>query len=204
MNRHEYLEDLEKCLASLGDDERESALSYYREYFDEAGEGSEEAVIEKLGAPYQVAGRILEEAGIRERARLREKRAMRPATIALWICASPILIPLAAAGVAIFVALMCVLFSLILVAGILLMVPWIVFIALAAAAIVLGFAAGQLLFLDMATCVYFSGIAMASLGLSLIIYGAFRKSFTAAISFVLEAFKRTGRLFVWPFRRRAV
>ena len=38
MNRREFLEQLERLLSDISAEEREEALAYYRNYFDDAGE----------------------------------------------------------------------------------------------------------------------------------------------------------------------
>lgn len=64
MNREEFLERLEKLLWNISDSEREEALQYYHDYFDDAGAENEEAVIADLGSPEQVAQKI--KAGLSE------------------------------------------------------------------------------------------------------------------------------------------
>lgn len=58
MNRKEFMERLERLLWNISDSEREEALQYYNDYFDDAGEENEEKVIEELGSPDQVAQKI--------------------------------------------------------------------------------------------------------------------------------------------------
>ena len=63
MNRTEYMRVLEKRLGSLDSDEREEALQYYRDHFQEAlamGE-TEEEICKKLGDPDKIARFILAE-----------------------------------------------------------------------------------------------------------------------------------------------
>lgn len=62
MTQAEFLTQLENALFSLTAEERESAMSYYREYLEEAG-ADEAAAIEALGSPQSVADRILREIG---------------------------------------------------------------------------------------------------------------------------------------------
>ena len=49
MNRKEFLEKLEGLLSGLPESEREEALMYYNDYFDDAGPENEAAVIRKIG-----------------------------------------------------------------------------------------------------------------------------------------------------------
>ena len=58
MNRKEFMERLERLLWNISDSEREEALQYYNDYFDDAGEENEAKVIEELGSPNQVAQKI--------------------------------------------------------------------------------------------------------------------------------------------------
>ncbi len=58
MNRREFMERLEKLLWNISDSEREEALQYYNNYFDDAGEENEAAVIKELVSPEQVAQKI--------------------------------------------------------------------------------------------------------------------------------------------------
>ena len=58
MNRKEFMERLERLLWNISDSEREEALQYYNDYFDDAGEENEAKVIEELGSPDQVAQKI--------------------------------------------------------------------------------------------------------------------------------------------------
>ncbi|MDE6708289.1 MAG: DUF1700 domain-containing protein [Oscillospiraceae bacterium] len=60
MTVNEFLQELEKNLSSLKPEERQSAMAYYREYLEEAGDSAQEA-IENLGSPQSVAERILSE-----------------------------------------------------------------------------------------------------------------------------------------------
>lgn len=58
MSRIEFLEKLESLLSDIPSDEREEALQYYMNYFEDAGEENEEEVIKELGSPEQVAAII--------------------------------------------------------------------------------------------------------------------------------------------------
>lgn len=59
MNAYEYLQALRAALAVLPDDEIESAMRYYEDYFLDAGDENAAEVIEQLGPPEQVAQAIL-------------------------------------------------------------------------------------------------------------------------------------------------
>ncbi len=58
MNRAEFIRQLECLLQSIPDAERQEALQYYNDYFDDAGDENEQDVIEALGNPARVAENI--------------------------------------------------------------------------------------------------------------------------------------------------
>lgn len=60
MNKAEYMRELERLLQNIPENERVEALTYYEEYFNDAGEENEQQVISELGAPSRVADNIKE------------------------------------------------------------------------------------------------------------------------------------------------
>ena len=58
MNRAEFMARLKELLADITEAEREEALNYYEDYFDDAGVENEASVIESLGSPEKVAATI--------------------------------------------------------------------------------------------------------------------------------------------------
>ena len=58
MNRIDFMSQLEKLLQDVSPTEREEALQYYNDYFDDAGAENEKDVIEALGNPARVAENI--------------------------------------------------------------------------------------------------------------------------------------------------
>ena len=59
MNRQEFMKQLEYLLRGIPASEREDAIAYYNDYFDEAGVENEAQVIQELGSPEAVAEKIL-------------------------------------------------------------------------------------------------------------------------------------------------
>lgn len=55
MNRKDFMQQLEALLSDLSENEREEALQYYNDYFDDAGASEEEQVLNELGTPERVA-----------------------------------------------------------------------------------------------------------------------------------------------------
>lgn len=64
MNRFEYMRRLEELLSDIAPGEKEEALTYYNDYFNDAGEADEQQVMEELGTPEQVAAVVKEGLGL--------------------------------------------------------------------------------------------------------------------------------------------
>lgn len=58
MDRAEFMRRLSDLLQDVPPAEREEALQYYNDYFDDAGEGNEAGVIASLGSPEELAKTI--------------------------------------------------------------------------------------------------------------------------------------------------
>ena len=58
MNREQFIAQLARLLQDLPPEERQEAIRYYQEYFDDAGEENEDAVIQELGSPGKVVASI--------------------------------------------------------------------------------------------------------------------------------------------------
>ena len=66
MSRKAFMARLDELLADITEAEKDEALSYYEEYFEDAGPENEEEVIQSLGSPEKVAATI--KAGLLENA----------------------------------------------------------------------------------------------------------------------------------------
>lgn len=62
MNKNEFMESLKEKLSKLSVEDREDAINYYWEYFEEAGFGEESDVTKNVGNPEDVAAKIIETA----------------------------------------------------------------------------------------------------------------------------------------------
>lgn len=62
MNKNEFMESLRDKLAKLNKEDREDAINYYWEYFEEAGFGDESDVTRNVGKPEDIAAKIIEAA----------------------------------------------------------------------------------------------------------------------------------------------
>ena len=58
MNREEFMTRLKALLADISEEEREEALQYYYDYFEDAGKEHEAEVIRELESPEKVAATI--------------------------------------------------------------------------------------------------------------------------------------------------
>lgn len=58
MNRIEFIAELEKLLQDISAEERNEAVQYYRDYFEDAGIENEQHIIEELESPKKVADTI--------------------------------------------------------------------------------------------------------------------------------------------------
>lgn len=120
MTRAEYLARLNAELSPLPNDERDGAMRYYVEYFDEAGEDNQQRVIAELGSPEQLAKTLLSETPL--------QRAQRTGRINVWkivtmVLLAPFWLPLAAGAFALLLGLIAVAFAALLCVGVAGMVP---------------------------------------------------------------------------------
>lgn len=58
MTRTEFMKQLQVLLSDISENEREEALQYYHDYFDDAGPEEEARILRELGSPEQVARKI--------------------------------------------------------------------------------------------------------------------------------------------------
>lgn len=109
MNKHRFLEALRKKLHKLPQEEIEAALDYYAEYFDEAGQENEQAVLKRLGSPSAVASTILADYAVKHMDN--DPASAKKGISAIWfillaILASPIALPIAVSVIALLLAVL--------------------------------------------------------------------------------------------------
>ena len=61
MTKFEFIAELRARLISLTNEEREAAVKYYDEFFDDAGQENEQEVIKTLVSPQKIAEQIIED-----------------------------------------------------------------------------------------------------------------------------------------------
>ena len=98
MNREEYMKRLEYRLRRLPKEDYDKAVSYFTEYFEEAGPDNESQAIEDLGSPEMAADQIIRDFAM-ENAN-RPVKDVRRGISAVWVgilavFAAPIGVPLA-------------------------------------------------------------------------------------------------------------
>ncbi|MDR2036058.1 MAG: DUF1700 domain-containing protein [Coriobacteriales bacterium] len=116
MTAAEYLYELRKRLSNLPPQEIQQAMSYYEEYFTEAGPEGEAELINRLGTPAQVASTIISEYAIKDMSGQAETKSRGSGFKTMWIViiavlASPVAIPIAIALIATVFSLLVGLFS---------------------------------------------------------------------------------------------
>jgi len=119
MNRREFMDEFKKRLHKLPFDETKEAVDYYEQYFDDAGEENEQAVLAELGPPANIASQIIADHAIKG---ADEGKSVKRGLSAVWLVilavfASPIALPLALAVVIIALSLVVILLALILSVG---------------------------------------------------------------------------------------
>ena len=113
MNKHEYISQLKKLLRKLPYDEVKEAVDYYEQYFDDAGEDNEQAVISELGPPSAVASQIIASFAVKGTGQPAKKSLSTAWMSILAVFASPIALPLALVVVVLAFTLVIVLASVI-------------------------------------------------------------------------------------------
>lgn len=81
MNRQEFLNELDKLLQDISEEDRTEALQYYNDYFEDAGVENEQNVTRELESPEKVAAIIKEDLrndSIREKGEFTEKGYQNP------------------------------------------------------------------------------------------------------------------------------
>lgn len=127
MDKETYLRILSRKLNGIDEEEKEDAICYVREYFEEAGVENEKTVIEELGSPSKFAATIKANTASKDLKEDHEKISRYPhsnmkkiITVFLGICAMPIALPLLMALILVGFAFFLVIFAfgLVVVSGI--------------------------------------------------------------------------------------
>jgi len=203
MTKQEFLTALSAELAALPEEERRLAVAYYDDYFADAGEENELAVLRELGDPKTVAQSILDDY-YKDKPKPEPTGQIPPApekpkqTIPLWaivliaLFAVPMVVPLLGglfgAAVGILVAILAIFFSLGIVAIALLFSG----VAVAVASIAAFIAEPLLGFLTLGTGLLLTGIGILGTILIVKFYVYIIPKFIRGIVYLCR----------WPFQKR--
>ena len=105
MNRKQFLKELRHGLDALPFEERETAITYYEEYFDEAGPDKERETIESLGTPQEIAAGLRADYAVKLPPKTPKEGAIKVWMVILAIFAAPVAVPLAITVVAVIFSL---------------------------------------------------------------------------------------------------
>lgn len=170
-----FLNSLRKKLSRLPQEEIDSALAYYEEYLEEAGEEHLEETLRELGSPREIAAQILADRAAKELdegAATAKKGLSAVWVVVLAIFASPIALPLAAVAAALVLVLALVVFLLIFVLLLLFFCLVVAFGAVAFACVLTGVVficlSIPLAFLQVPTGVFYFGMGLTAAGLGVL------------------------------------
>ncbi|MPQ43910.1 DUF1700 domain-containing protein [Clostridium tarantellae] len=192
MNKETFIRELNKKLSKLPKEEKESALEYYIEYFNEADIKNDENVDKELGSPSKIASEILANYAIKDN--VGKTKASKIRISAIWfiilaILAAPITLPLVIALISIILSMVLVMLSLIFAFGI-------TALAIVGTGFFTIFAGFTVMVQDFATSIMFIGIGLATLGVGILISMAIfylsKLSFRGIISISNKLLKKFG------------
>lgn len=96
MNRKQFMDTLRRELSKLPAGEVEDILTYYEEYFDEAGLENEDAVIRELGSPVKIASQMKANYAVKQIDSKKGKKGLSAIWwVLLGVLAAPIAVPVA-------------------------------------------------------------------------------------------------------------
>ena len=166
MNKDSYILELRRHIKGLPKPEIEEAISYYEEYFYEAGVENEEKVIAELGCPKDVAMKILGDytmKNIESDERPSKKWSKMIWLIVLGIFASPIALPI---GIALFFVVLALIISIVAVV----ISFFAVAIAFLGSGIVTLFMGLPLIISELPSALFFSGVGLVSMAVGVLAF----------------------------------
>lgn len=110
MNKHTFLQRLEKALRHIPKEDREDAISYYTEYFEEMGADDTQDISQSLGEPEDIAKEIIVNCTEKRIEDQKTQGGVKNSATVIWmiilsIFAAPIALPIAIAGFALLFAI---------------------------------------------------------------------------------------------------
>ena len=175
MDRNEFISELRNRLKRLPQEEIDSAVNYYEEYFNEAGSANESATLAALGSPAIVAAKIIGEYAVSDTKNEKSKSKNTLWIVILAVCASPIALPLLFAVFMVIFALFITVFALV-VSGVAVAGSGLIAIVIALWAFSFGWGTG-LFYLGGGMCALALGVTMTILiyRLALVLIKALQK-----------------------------
>ena len=169
MPQNEFINKLRDSLKMLPQEDIDSAVSYYEEYFDEAGEENIQSVLDELGSPSAVASKVIGEYSLKEieSEKSEDKKPNDSSLKLLWIVliaflVSPIAIVIVPVAFAFLVTIFAVLFAFFMVG-----------IALSVTSIATFIGSLFTLFIHFPTAIFLLGASLfiASIGVAFVLVG---------------------------------
>lgn len=116
MNKHTFLQRLENALRYIPKEDREDAISYYREYFEEMGADDNQDVTKEFGQPEDIAKEIIASCTQKHIENQKKESGFKSTATVIWmialsIFAAPIALPIAIALIAVLFAVLVSIFA---------------------------------------------------------------------------------------------
>ena len=169
MNREEYLKELQRKLKKLPNEEVSSALDFYNEYFEEAGDENTAEVIAKLGSPALVASQIFAEyavKGLDNESSTAKKGLSAVWFIILAILASPIALPL-------LILVISLVFALVMLCGAFILTFFVLNVSLVFSGVVGIIAGFAVITQHWQTSLFFIGMGLTASGIGVLLFPPF-------------------------------
>ena len=152
MNKKEFLDALSKQLRLMPKEDKEDALTFYREYLEDYGFDDNEDVTSKIGKPKEIAKSLIAECTMKHIENNEEKKTPRKTARIVWLAiisifTLPVTLPLA---IALLIVVITLLFTLL-----------IVFLSVLASALAVIFAGGTAIAASIVAGFLLIGIGMA-------------------------------------------
>lgn len=111
MNKYVFLQRLEKALWHIPKSDREDAIAYYREYFEEMGADDNEDISQAVGRPEDIAKEIIATCVEKHIEEQKTQGGVKNSATVIWmiilaIFAAPIALPLAIAAIVLLFAVL--------------------------------------------------------------------------------------------------
>lgn len=194
MNKNMFIKELRKKLKRLPQEEIDNAISYYSEYFEDAGVENEQHVLKELDSPSNIASELLADYAFKSENINISKSKKNISSIwfiILAIMAAPIALPLA-------LALVLLVFAMIVVIGAIVFSISLIIIALIGSGIFISFAGMAVMTEGFATSIMFIGLGITCVGVGLlgviVILRVTPKVFKAVIEFGIKLLSKLKKL----------